>query len=105
MHPAPASPKTTNDSQVMHVDHGRDFGRVHQFACVQVLFQMRDDDIYRTVHIFEYINHPELITNLARTRSSCLHANSSSWLTSTGNLSITGRDIVFTDDSIISAPY
>lgn len=41
----------------------------------------------------------------SRTRSSCLHANSSSWLTSTGSRSMTGRDIVLTDDSIISAPY
>lgn len=41
---------------------------------------------------------------LAR-RSSCLHANSSREFTSTGSLSITGRDIDITDDSMISAPY
>ena len=37
------------------------------------------------------------------TLSNCLQANSSNWVT--GNLPITGLDIVFTDDSIISAPY
>jgi hypothetical protein len=41
------------------------------------------------------------------TRSSCLQANSSSWfrLTFAGSLSMTGREIVFTEDSTISAPY
>jgi hypothetical protein len=34
-----------------------------------------------------------------------LQANSSSWFTFTGNLSITGIDIDMTLDSIISAPY
>lgn len=35
--------------------------------------------------------------------SSCLHANSSIWFT--GSLSMTGREMVLTEDSIISAPY
>ena len=39
----------------------------------------------------------------SRTLSSCLHAKSSSW--PTGRRSMTGREIVFMEDSIISAPY
>ena len=37
------------------------------------------------------------------TLSNCLHAKLSSWLT--GSRSITGREMDFIEDSIISAPY
>ena len=40
---------------------------------------------------------------MERTRSSCRQANSSREVT--GKRSITGRDILFIEDSIISAPY
>jgi hypothetical protein len=62
------------------------------------------DDIYQAAII-----HPDKLilsaVKIVPTLSSCLQAKSSSWFTSTGSLSMTGRDMVFTDDSIISAPY
>lgn len=104
-HLGSADPKTKNHTLPTLVGPVPNYGPAHQFACNQVLF-LTGGHICQTVanHICQHC-----LTNVAlllsRTRSNCLHANSSSWFTSIGNLSMTGRDIVLTEDSIISAPY